>query len=112
GVSPMQAHFVATGQRIIFRGADKPSKLRSINLGRGYVKYVWFEEVSDYASMDEIRNILQSLFRGEDGGGKRVVIFTYNPPKSGRAWINQEVRVKKPGRRVHHSDYRDVPRHW
>src|SRR5690606_13140229 len=33
-------------------------------------------------------------------------------PKSGRAWINQEVRTRKPGRRIHHSDYRDVPRHW
>lgn len=112
GVSPMQATFRETGQKILFRGADKPSKLRSVNLGRGYIKYVWFEEASDYASYEEVRNILQSLFRGEDDNRQRVVFFTYNPPKSGRAWINQEVRVPKPGRRVHHSTYLDVPRHW
>ena len=62
-VSPMQIIFVETGQKIIFRAADNPQKLKSINLGKGYVKYAWFEEVDQFASMDEIRNILQSLLR-------------------------------------------------
>src|SRR5690606_16576058 len=84
--------------------------LRSINLGRGYIKYAWFEEVDQFAGMEEIRNILQSLFRGQDR--HRVASFSYNPPKSGRAWVNQEVRVPKPRRRVHHSTYLDVPRNW
>jgi phage terminase large subunit len=109
-VSPMQIIFAPTGQKIVFKAADKPKKLKSINLGRGYIKYAWFEEVDQFAGMDEIRNILQSLFRGEER--KRISLFTYNPPKSGRSWVNQEVRIPKPGRRVHHSDYRDVPRAW
>ena len=110
-VSPMQIIYIPTGQRIVFRAADNPRKLKSINLGRGYVKYAWFEEVDQFASMDEIRNILQSLFRGE-GNKKRVVFFSYNPPKSGRFWVNQEVKIPKPGRRVHHSTYLDVPPEW
>jgi len=110
-VSPMQIIYIPTGQRIVFRAADNPRKLKSINLGRGYVKYAWFEEVDQFASMDEIRNILQSLFRGE-GNKKRVVFFSYNPPKSGRFWVNREVKIPKLGRRVHHSTYLDVPPEW
>lgn len=110
GVSPMQIVFATTGQRIIFRAADKPSKLKSVNLGRGYVKYAWFEEVDQFSGMPEIRNILQSLFRGEDH--RRISFFSFNPPKSGRSWVNQETKVPKSGRKVHHSDYRSVPREW
>lgn len=109
-VSPMQIVYLPTGQRIIFRGADKPSKLKSINIGKGYIKYAWFEELDQFGSMDEIRNILQSVFRG--GDQKRVVFFSYNPPKSARSWVNQEAKIPKPGKRVHHSTYLDVPRHW
>ena len=109
-VSPMQIIYIPTGQRIVFRAADNPMKLKSINLGRGYVKYAWFEEVDQFASMDEIRNILQSLFRGENK--KRISFYSFNPPKSGRSWVNQEVKIPKPGRRVHHSTYLDVPPEW
>ncbi len=109
-VSPMQIVYLPTGQRIIFRGADKPTKLKSINIGKGYIKYAWFEELDQFGGMDEIRNILQSVFRG--GDQKRVVFFSYNPPKSSRSWVNQEAKILKPGKRVHHSTYLDVPRHW
>ena len=109
-VSPMQIIYIPTGQRIVFRAADNPMKLKSINLGRGYVKYAWFEEVDQFASMDEIRNILQSLFRGENK--KRISFYSFNPPKSGRSWVNQEVKIPKLGRRVHHSTYLDVPPEW
>lgn len=109
-VSPMQIIYLPTGQRIIFRGADNPKKLKSINLGRGYIKYAWFEELDQFGSMNEIRNILQSVFRG--GDQKRVVFFSYNPPKSARSWVNQEAKIPKPGKRVHHSTYLDVPKHW
>ena len=109
-VSPMQIIYLPTGQRIVFRSADNPKKLKSINLGKGYIKYAWFEEVDQFASMDEIRNILQSLFRGENK--KRISFYSFNPPKSGRSWVNQEVKIPKPGRRVHHSTYLDVPPEW
>lgn len=109
-VSPMQIIYIPTGQKTIFKAADNPRKLKSINLGKGYIKYAWFEELDQFASMDEIRNILQSLFRGENK--KRISFYSYNPPKSGRSWVNQEAKMPKPGRRVHHSDYRDVPPEW
>lgn len=109
-VSPMQIVYLPTGQRVIFRGADKPTKLKSINIGKGYIKYAWFEELDQFGSMNEIRNILQSVFRG--GDQKRAVFSSYNPPKSSRSWVNQEAKMPKPGKRVHHSTYLDVPKHW
>lgn len=108
-VSPLQVVF-ATGQKILFLGADNPKKVKSINLGRGYIKYAWFEELDQFGGMDEIRIILQSVFRG--GDQKRVVFYTYNPPKSARSWVNQEARISRPGRKVHHSTYLTVPREW
>ncbi|OQC75272.1 MAG: Phage terminase large subunit [Spirochaetes bacterium ADurb.Bin001] len=109
-ISPMQVIYLPTGQRIIFRGADKPKKMKSINLGKGYIKYAWFEELDQFGGPDEIRNILQSMFRG--GNEKRVVFFSYNPPKSSRSWVNREAKIPKPGKFVHHSSYLDVPKDW
>ena len=109
-VSPMQITYIATGQKIVFQGADNPRKLKSINIGKGIIKYLWSEEVDQFASYDEIRNIMQSVFRGADA--KRIAFFSYNPPKSGRSWVNQAVKIPKPGKRVHHSDFTQVPPEW
>ena len=109
-VSPMQAICRSTGQKIIFKGADNPLKAKSINLGKGYIKYFWAEEIDQFGGMAEIRSILQSLFRGEDK--HRIGFFSYNPPKSNRSWVNNEVTIEKPGRVVHHSDYTTVPVEW
>jgi len=109
-LQPMQIILIPTGQKIVFKAADNPRKLKSINLGRGYIKYAWFEEVDQFNSLSEIRNILQSVFRGEDK--RRISFYSYNPPKSARSWVNQEVKLPKEGRRVHHSDYRGVPTEW
>lgn len=109
-IAPMQIIYLPTGQKIVFKAADNPRKMKSINLGKGYIKYAWFEEVDQFAGMEEIRNIVQSLFRGENK--KRISFYSYNPPRSGRSWVNQEAMMPKPGKFVHHSDYRDVPREW
>lgn len=109
-VSPMQIIYNETGQKIVFKSADNPRKMKSIKLGKGYIKYAWFEEVDQFNGMEEIRNIIQSLFRGE--GEDRVSFYSFNPPKSARSWVNQEIKIPKTGKRVHHSDYRSVPVGW
>lgn len=108
--SPMSATNILTKQKILFRGIDNPLKAKSINLGFGYIKYLWAEEVDQYGSMEELRSVLQSIFRGEGEG--KVAFFSYNPPRSMRAWVNQEVAIEKPKRVVHTSDYRTVPPEW
>ena len=107
--SKLELTYLPTGQKILFRGADKPKKIKSIKIKKGYIKYGWYEELDEFHGMEEIRVINQSLMRG---GDIFVVFYTYNPPKSGRSWVNQEAKVPKDGRRVHHSDYRSVPKEW
>ena len=38
--SPMRLTYAPTGQRILFRGVDNETKVKSIKVPRGYVKYV------------------------------------------------------------------------
>lgn len=107
--SPYEYVYIPTGQRIVFRGADKPEKLKSIKFSKGYPAIVWFEELDQFAGMAEIRSILQSLMRG----GERFWVFgSYNPPKSRDNWVNKEVLIPNEQRFVHESSYLDVPREW
>ena len=98
-----------TGQKILFRGADKPKKIKSTKVKKGYIKYIWYEELDEFHGPEEIRLINQSLMRG---GETFVILYTYNPPRSSRSWVNHEAKIPKVGRKVHTSDYRTVPREW
>lgn len=107
--SPLELIYTPTGQKILFRGADKPKKIKSTKLRKGYFKYIWYEETDEFNGMEEIRNINQSLMRG---GREFVVFYTFNPPKSVKSWVNEEVLKEQPDKKVHHSTYLTVPREW
>jgi len=109
GISPMQLVYKATGQKIIFRGADIPKKVKSSKLRNGYFKYIWYEELDEFNGMEDIRVINQTFMRG---GSKFNVFYSYNPPKSVNSWVNTEVKLTRSERYVHHSTYLDVPRDW
>ena len=47
-IAPMQIIYIPTGQKIVFKAADNPLKMKSINLGRGYIKYAWFQKWQRY----------------------------------------------------------------
>lgn len=107
-ISPLE--FQYTNQnKIIFRGADNPKKIKSTKFKKGYCKYVWFEEVDEFKGIEEIRTINQSLLRG---GKNFCVFYSYNPPQSQRNWVNEEVLNIRDDTLVHHSNYLDVPRNW
>ena len=106
-VSPLELIYIPTGQRIIFRGADK--KIKSTKFRKGYCKYLWYEEVDEFNGMSEIRTINQSLMRG---GDKFVVFYSFNPPKSQRNWTNIEMIEEREDKLVHHSTYLGVPKEW
>lgn len=107
--SPMEMTYIPTGQKILFRGADKPKKIKSTKVSKGYIKYIWYEEVDEFNGMEEIRTINQSLMRG---GEQFVIFYTYNPPNSVRSWVNEEVLIERSDRKVHHSTYLTVPKAW
>ena len=108
-LSPLELIYTPTGQRILFRGADKPKKLKSTKVHKGYIRYIWYEECDEFGGMEEIRTINQSLMRG---GEKFTVFYTYNPPKAQRNWVNKEVTETAPNKLVHHSSYLEVPKEW
>ena len=109
--SPMMLIYQPTGQRILFRGADKPKKIKSTKVSKGYIRYIWYEECDEFRGKEELDMITQSLLRG---GSKFDVFYTYNPPKSQTSWINREVEIQalRADTLVHHSDYRGVPEDW
>ena len=64
--SPLQLVYKPTGQRFYFRGCDKPEKIKSIKCKIGKLKAVWFEELTEFSGMKEIRTVTQSIVRGSD----------------------------------------------
>jgi len=108
-VSPLSFTYIPTGQKILFRGADKPKKIKSIKFSKGYCKFIWYEELDEFNGPEEIRMINQSLMRG---GKDFVVFYSYNPPKGAANWVNAEAQLTRDDRLIHHSTYLDVPRAW
>ncbi len=109
GKSPLEIEYLCTGQKILFRGADDPLKSKSIAVKKGYFKYLWFEETAEFKGEEDLRSIIQSVMRGSDEG---IVICTYNPPRSARAWINAAGTLDVPGRLTLTTTYLDMPRAW
>lgn len=108
-LSPMEITLKATGQKIYFRGADDPDKIKSINPEFGYIGILWFEELDQFAGPEEIRKIEQSAIRG---GNLAWVFKSFNPPKTMNNWANKYVLEPKENRIVHSSTYLDVPKGW
>ena len=105
--SPPELVYLPTGQRILFRGADDPMKIKSIKTKFGYIGITHFEEKDQFAGRTEIDSILQSTMRG----GELFWNFeTYNPPRSRDNWANKDSLVPRENRMQHKSSYLDLDR--
>lgn len=93
----------------MFKGLDKAKKSKSAKVSKGYFKYLWFEELDEFAGIEEIRMVQQSILRG---GPKFVVFKTFNPPISKSNWANKYVQEPHEGSLRHKSDYTTVPIDW
>lgn len=108
-VSPMELIYKPTGQKIMFRGADDPMKIKSIKVPFGYIGITHFEEKDQFAGRSEIRTILQSTMRG---GEKYWNFESYNPPISRDNWANKDSLEERADRLCHKSTYLEAPREW
>ena len=108
-LSPLELIYRPTGQKILFRGADDPMKLKSIKAPFGYIAVTHFEEKDQFAGRAEIDTILQSTMRGGD-------LFwnfeSYNPPLSRDNWANLDSQQQRPDRLCHRSTYLQAPPEW
>lgn len=110
--SPFEITYKPTGQKIYFRGADDPLKIKSIKPEFGYIGIIWFEELDQFSGPEEVRNIQQSAIRG---GDKAYKFKSFNPPRSKNNWANaytEEAEFKDDTAVVVHSTYKDVPKDW
>lgn len=108
-VQPLELVYKPTGQKIMFRGADDPMKIKSIKVPFGYIAVTHFEEKDQFAGRAEIRTILQSTMRG---GSTFWNFESYNPPLSRDNWANKDSLEQRPDRLCHHSTYLDAPPEW
>lgn len=108
-VSPMELIYKQTGQKIMFRGADDPMKIKSIKVPFGYIGITHFEEKDQFAGRAEIRTVLQSTQRG---GSKFWNFESYNPPISRDNWANKDSLEERPDRLCHKSTYLEAPPEW
>lgn len=110
-LNPLAITYIPTGQKIVFKGADKPKKVKSSKFRRGYTKFIWFEEADEFENMQTIRTINQSLVRG---GEDIITFYSYNPPQSANNFINTEVGIQalREDTFVHSSTYLTVPPEW
>lgn len=108
-VSPMELIYKPTGQKIMFRGADDPMKIKSIKVPFGYIAITHFEEKDQFAGRPEIRTILQSTMRG---GSKFWNFESYNPPISRDNWANKDSLEERADRLCHKSTYLEAPPEW
>lgn len=108
-VSPMEITRISTGQKIHFRGADDPGKVKSIKVPFGYIGILWLEELDQFTGPESVRKIEQSVIRG---GDVAYIFKSFNPPKTASNWANKYIKVPKASRLVTESTYLDVPPKW
>lgn len=111
-MSPLQMIYKPRGNKIIFRGADDPSKLKSIKISKFPIAGLWIEEADEFKAEEGISKIEKSVLRAILPGGLKYIIFmSYNPPKRKSSWLNKKYDSVKPPRNtwVDHSTYLDNP---
>ena len=108
-VSPLEITYKPTGQKIYFRGADDPGKIKSIKVPFGYIGILIFEELDQFGGEEAVRKIEQSAIRG---GDEAYVFKMFNPPISKNNWANKYADKPKESKVVHRSTYLEAPPEW
>lgn len=109
GKSPLIIRHKRTNTAFYFYGVDDPMKIKSAKIAKGYVMALWFEELAEFAGVEDI-DIVSDTFIRQDLGDKEVKIYySYNPPRNPYEWVNEWVESKRndPDYFIHHSTYLD-----
>ncbi len=87
-LSPLEATYKPTGQKIYFRGLDDPLKITSIAVEVGCLCWMWLEEAYEIMKEDDF-NILDESIRGETPPGLfKQITITFNPWNE-RHWLKK-----------------------
>lgn len=94
-LSPLEAVYKPTGQKILFRGLDDPLKITSITVSSGALCWAWLEEAYEVMSESDF-DVLDESIRGQlpEGLWKQWTI-TLNPWNE-RHWIKKRFFDHEP----------------
>lgn len=86
--SPLEAAYIPTGQKILFRGLDDPMSITSITVEVGHLCWCWFEEAFQVMNEDDFNKIDMSI-RGElPPGYFKQITLSFNP-WSEKHWLKK-----------------------
>ena len=86
--SPLEATYLPTGQKILFRGLDDPMSITSITVEHGHLCWCWFEEAFQIMNEDDFNKVDMSI-RGElPKGYFKQIILSFNP-WSEKHWLKK-----------------------
>lgn len=106
--SPLQIVYKPRGNKIIFRGADDSSKIKSIKISKFPLTTLWIEELAEFKTEEEVSTIVNSILRAElEEGLEYKIFYSYNPPKRKQSWVNKKYDTQfiADNTYVHHSTY-------
>lgn len=87
--SPLEATYIPTGQKILFRGLDDPLSITSISVSKGVLNWVWVEEAFQLES-EEAFDKLDLSIRGQLPKGYFFrFMITFNP-YSEHHWLKKK----------------------
>lgn len=87
--SPLEATYLPTGQKILFRGLDDPLKVTSITVDYGYLCWAWLEEAFEVNSEADFDTLDESI-RGELPSNLwKQWVISFNPWNE-RHWLKKK----------------------
>ncbi|POD46276.1 terminase [Pseudomonas syringae pv. syringae] len=110
--TPKQIIYLPRGNKFIFRGADDPTKIKSIKVSKFPVAFLWIEELAEFKTEDEVSTIENSVLRAElDDGLFYAFYYSYNPPKRKQSWVNKKYETQFIAQNtfIHHSTFLENP---
>jgi phage terminase large subunit len=87
-LSPLEATYIPTGQRILFRGLDDPMSITSVTVEKGFICWVWFEEAFQITSEEDFNKVDMSIRGVLPDGYYKQLILTFNP-WSDKHWLKK-----------------------
>ena len=77
--SPLEAVYLPTGQKILFRGLDDAMSITSITVEHGHLCFCWWEECYQVKSEDDFNKVDMSIRGQLPKGYFKQHILTFNP---------------------------------
>ena len=111
-LSPLEIKLKKNGNTIYFAGGDDYEKIKGMIDETKPIKILWFEELTEFDSPEDIDQIIATFTRGNNDWF--IVLYSFNPPKNKFHWVNVWVENmrKRDDCIITQTDYRTVPEHW